>query len=188
MNQGRQEGVDNLKIYTSGDADVQDILDVLLDAFGEDEVPLLVDALLHDDTAKPAVSLIASIEGRAVGYILFTRAVLRPQTDQRLAILAPLAVIPAFQNLGVGGKLISAGVDILVQNDVSLAFVLGYPDYYTRYDFEPARGFGLYAPYPIAEKNSDAWMVRELQSGVIGSLSGTVHCAETMDHPQYWLE
>lgn len=103
-------------------------------------------------------------------------------------ILAPLAVIPDFQKLGIGGKLIETGLEILSKSGTDLVFVLGYPEYYTRFGFKPATCLGFEAPYPIPAKHADAWMVQSLSQDVIGSVSGKVVCANTLNKPEYWRE
>lgn len=76
----------------------------------------------------------------------------------------------------------------LESQGVALVFVLGYPDYYSRFGFAPAGVQGFDAPYPILPKNADAWMVKELQPGAIDSNEGTVRCCTALDQPQYWQE
>ncbi|MEM6692277.1 MAG: GNAT family N-acetyltransferase, partial [Planctomycetota bacterium] len=76
----------------------------------------------------------------------------------------------------------------LKSRSIALVFVLGYPDYYSRFGFAPAGGKGFDAPYPILPKNADAWMVKELQPGAIESNEGTVRCCTSLDQPQYWQE
>jgi predicted N-acetyltransferase YhbS len=71
---------------------------------------------------------------------------------------------------------------------VELVFVLGHPGYYPRFGFKPAGVLGFEAPYPIPEKHADAWMVRELRAGIIGSVRGKVVCADTLSRPEYWRE
>ena len=178
-----------LQIGPTQESDHQDIFAVIEEAFaGEDEVSTLVSDLFDDESALPLLSLLARDQGRAVGYVLFTRASLEPEPEREAVILAPLAVIPEFQNRGIGKALIEAGVERLSQRGIDLAFVLGYPDYYTRHGFAPAGRLGLQAPYPLPEKHQDAWMVRELRPGILGQVCGTVLCAKAMDRPEYWRE
>jgi putative acetyltransferase len=40
----------------------------------------------------------------------------------------------------------------------------------------------------IPEEVSSAWMVQELNPGVIESVSGKIRCARTLDQPKYWRE
>jgi putative acetyltransferase len=69
---------------------------------------------------------------------------------------------------------------------VQLLFVLGDLGYYTRCGFVPAIPFGLRAPYPIFP--AEAWMVRPLVPGVLGSVTGIIACPESMAKPEYWRE
>jgi putative acetyltransferase len=71
---------------------------------------------------------------------------------------------------------------------VELVFVLGHPGYYPRHGFTPAGVLGFHAPYPIPEKNADAWMVQELHPGVIGRARGKILCADAINRPEYWRE
>ena len=167
---------------------MQDVLNVERAAFGSQEEAGLVQDLLDDPSAQPCLSLLALKDERAVGHILFSRASVGGAPELSASILAPLAVVPDAQKQGVGGELIRHGLQLLSKSGVDLVFVLGYPEYYPRHGFQPAGGLGFMAPYPIPEKNSDAWMVQALRSGVIGEYSGVVVCAEALDRPEYWRE
>lgn len=178
-----------MHITEASGADLEDVLEVERSAFGGDEEAELVRDLVNDPSAAPLFSLLAYEDGQAVGHILFTAARLAEAPDgATLSILAPLAVIPSAQRSGVGSALIERGLQLLAEAGVDLVFVLGHPDYYPRLGFEPAGRFGFAAPFPIAEADADAWMVRELRAGVLGSVQGTVVCADTMNEPRYWQE
>jgi predicted N-acetyltransferase YhbS len=179
-------------IRRSTDSDRDAIRDIQMSAFENaqgQEIVELVNGLLGDETAKPLLSLVAEINGKIVGHILFTRARLQPDyQDVSVRILAPLAVSREFQGKGIGGSLIMEGLKQLAQSGVGLVFVLGHPGYYPKYEFRPAGVFGFEAPYPIPSVHADAWMVQELQPGVIGNVQGTIQCAEVLDEPQHWQE
>jgi putative acetyltransferase len=169
-------------------SDLAAVLAVERAAFGSEEEARLVEELLNDPSARPSISLLAFREDRAVGHILFTRAAVTGAPELSAAILAPLAVVPQEQRQGIGAGLIRHGLQLLAKYGVDLVFVLGYPEYYPRHGFQPAGRLGLAAPYPIPEKNSAAWMVQELRTGVIGQYSGMVVCAKKLDRPEYWRE
>jgi predicted N-acetyltransferase YhbS len=172
--------------------DLPEILSVHRDAFGVEEGPEiahLVADLLADSTAEPRLSLVAETAGRIVGHILFTAAHLQPGGQHIPAqILAPLAVAKEHQGQGVGGLLIHEGVDQLTASGIELVFVLGHPDYYPKFGFRPAGVLGYAAPYAIPIENANAWMVKELKAGIIGSVQGLIQCAATLDQPQHWRE
>ena len=171
------------------DTDLNDVLLVEKKAFGHDKEAILVKDLLSDPSAKPLFSILAFENNKAIGHILFTSARLEgTQNDASISLLAPLAVLPGYQNRGVGGKLIAHGLNLLSGAGVDLVFVLGHPGYYPRYGFNPAGEQGFEAPYPIPEEHANAWMVQELRPGIVGSVSGKVRCANMLDKPEYWRE
>ena len=76
----------------------------------------------------------------------------------------------------------------LADSGVDLVFVLGHPGYYPKFGFQTAGLAGFQAPYPIPSQHADAWMVQELNAGVIGSIDGRVQCSKILDQPQHWRE
>jgi predicted N-acetyltransferase YhbS len=181
-----------VKIRNATELDRDAILAVHKDAFGETDgevIAKLVDEMLDDDSGEPMLSLIAETDGELVGHLLFTSACIESEHGQVGArILAPLAVVQNRQRQGIGGRLIETGLRLLEESGVGLVFVLGYPDYYSRFGFRPAGVQGLQATYPIPPQNADAWMVTELTPGTIENSTGTVRCSKALDHPKYWSE
>jgi putative acetyltransferase len=176
-----------MEIVEATDADLESVLAIERAAFGEDEVAELVRALLGDDSALPLLSLLAVEGDRQVGHILFTAAhVVGASREVSATILGPLAVMPDAQGRGVGRALIRRGLELLAEQGMELVFVLGYPEYYPRFGFEPSEPLGLSAPYPITP--AEAWMVQALRPGVLGEVRGTIACAETMNRPEHWRE
>ena len=176
-----------LNIRETSSSDLDDILFVEHTAFGHDEEAGLVRDLLEDPSAKPMLSLLAFKDDRAVGHILFTAAHLTG-ADNKVAILAPLAVVPEAQRQGIGGQLIKRGLELLSELGVELVFVLGHPDYYPGHGFKPAGCLGFEAPYPILANHAEAWMVQALCPNLIGSVTGKVVCADLLNEPKYWQE
>jgi len=69
------------------------------------------------------------------------------------AALAPVAVEASRRYRGVGSALIDAGVGILGEEGIDYVFVVGDPDYYERFDFDPAIAARFASPY-----SGPAWM------------------------------
>jgi putative acetyltransferase len=159
-------------------------------AFGEDDEADLVAQLLEDPTAQPVISASAFKDEVMVGHVLLTNAVLEgiEHLTPRIMILAPLAVTPDAQGEGVGQAILGPALMLASGRQVELVFVLGHPEYYSKFNFLPATPLGFEAPYPIPEEHADAWMVLEIGEGALGRLSGTVRPAEVLDRPEYWRE
>ena len=126
--------VHHFTFHITDKSDASDIREVETRAFGFGKEADLVASLLEDESARPALSLLARYEGKAVGHILFTRATFKGEMDSPLMhILAPLAVIPEYQGMGVGGRLIRTGIEHLRLMGCQTVFVLGHATYYPRH-------------------------------------------------------
>lgn len=170
--------------------DNRSIFQVQEQSFGYDKEARLTAALLADPSAAPAVSLLALHRDQPVGHILFTRAYFDGQKDSPLMhILAPLAVIPAYQRQGIGGLLIRAGLDKLRQQGSRLAFVLGHKEYYPRYGFQPgAEAKGYIPPYPLPAEYADCWMVQPVSSPGFEAGTGKIACCDVLGRPEHWRD
>jgi putative acetyltransferase len=168
--------------------DLNDILFVEREAFQKQTEADLTRELLVDPTAKSLLSLLAYVENQPAGHILFTKATFSTVPNVNVSLLAPLAVVPKFQRQGIGGALIKKGLEFLSKQGVDLVFVAGHPTYYPRYGFTPAGNLGFEAPYPIPEKDADAWMVQALRPNIIGLVTGKVCCNDALNKPEYWRE
>ena len=182
--------IKDIKIRETGNMDFIDIMEVEEQAFGYIKEANLTADLLNDGTARPILSLLALHEGNAIGHILFTRVWLDERKDQPLLhILAPLAVKPDFQKMGVGALLINEGLKLLKEMGSELVFVLGHMDYYPKYGFVPdAAKLGYSAPFPIPEEYRNAWMVQSISPGGFSVNKGKVICADELNKPEHWRE
>lgn len=126
---------------------------------------------LHEE-AYPLISLVADVQDEIVGHIMFSPVLLSGHPELKLMGLAPMAVLPALQNRGIGSALVQAGLEACEQLGVGAVVVLGHPDYYPRFGFVPGSHFGIDCEYDVP---SDVFMVRELQTGYLRGLTGTIH-------------
>jgi predicted N-acetyltransferase YhbS len=112
-------------------------------AFGNRAIEPAVVALRRQYTSfDPGLSLVAELDGRVVGHVLFFPEKVRLLGGSVAAVnLAPIAVDPAHQGKGVGGALIEEGHAIARTRGFHVAFLLGHPSYYSRFGYQP-RAFG----------------------------------------------
>ncbi len=183
-----RKGQEGIVIRQTTDADNEAVQLVQESAFGQKDEASLTLFLLADPSAAPLLSLLALIEERPLGHILFTRVGIKGNESITASILAPMAVVPDAQGRGVGGELIRYGLWHLKDRNTDLVFVLGHPGYYPRFGFHPAGEQGLQAPYPIPPEHAEAWMVQELKTGILGSVQGVITCADTLSKAEYWVE
>ena len=151
--------------------DVAAIHAVAQAAFGRGAEADLVDALRRDGDAL--VSLVAELDGRIAGYILFSK--LDCDAGLALAQLAPLAVEPASQGRGIGGALATAGLAACRDLDLDGVVVLGHPTYYPRFGFSAEAAQALVSPFA----GSPSYMALALKPGV--KLVGEARLAPAFD-------
>ena len=123
------------------------VRELVEEAFGERKGGELVDRLRDSPDWIDGLSLVAENEGRLIGHILFTRALLdAPRRLVDVLVLGPVSVAPAFQRRGVGSALIRYGLEQLAPRPEPLVFLEGSPRYYRRFGFEPGGRHGFRRP------------------------------------------
>jgi putative acetyltransferase len=141
-------------------------------AFGGRTEAMLVEVLRTANRAT--VSLVAQHDDHVVGHILFSPITVESApTGARGVGLAPMSVLPEFQNKGIGSRLVREGLAACQQAGYDIVVVLGHIDYYPRFGFARANDFGLANEYEA----SDAFMVLELKKGALKCMSGLVKFA-----------
>ncbi len=141
-------------------------------AFGQANEGRLVRAPRCFPEFVPDLSLVAEAERAIVGHILFTPIHIRESTLAIPALaLAPMAVLPDWQRRGVGSSLVKDGIDRCRRLGHAWIIVLGHSEYYPRFGFVPASGFGIRAPFPVSD---DAFMAMALQPHAFAECAGVV--------------
>jgi len=129
----------------------------------------LVDALRRD--GRVLCSLVAEREGQVVGHILFTPVTIDGDSPIRAAGLAPMAVDPGHQRGGIGTALVEAGLAECRRLGIEMVVVLGHPEFYPRFGFQPASRFGLRSEFPVPD---EVFMAVELEDGALARRGGLV--------------
>lgn len=125
----------------------------------------LVAALRKTQEFIPELSLAAEVDGKIVGYVLFTKLGMGAHTE---LALAPLAILPEYQKQGIGTALIQAGHKIAVGLGYHYSVVLGSETYYPRTGYVPAKEFGIEAPFEVPDENFMAVKLCEYLESVEG--------------------
>ncbi len=137
-------------------------------AFGSQDEADLVDKLRTEGVVL--ISLVAEIQERIVGHILFSRMSIETTGGSvPAAALAPMAVLPEHQRRGIGGRLIRHGLNLLRERGEQIVIVVGHPNYYPRFGFASEKARSLESPFP-----QDAFMAMELSPGALEGVRGRV--------------
>lgn len=98
----------------------------------------MVDLLRKSDAFVPKLSLVAIVNDKNVGHILFTKNKIFNSAKNSFTesfSLAPMAVKPEFQKIGIGAKLIHKGLEIAKNIGFQSVIVLVHEHSYPKFCF-----------------------------------------------------
>ena len=159
-----------LEIRQENKKDYDEVYNVIKTAFMEaehsdgNEQDLVVN-LRNSNNFIPELSLVAIKDNKIVGYILFTK--IKIGEYEELA-LAPLGVLPKYQNQGIGKKLIEKGHQIAKKLGYHYSIVLGSEKYYPKTGYIPASQYGIKAPFEVPNENFMAIKLNDIDTEIIG--------------------
>lgn len=144
-----------LTIRKEQDADCDIVHQIITEAFktadhSDGNESDLVKKLRKSQAFIPDLSLVALIDDKLVGHVLFTKAYVNQTT---VLALAPLSVLPEYQNQGIGQALIKQGHIIAKKLGYKFSIVLGHARYYPKAGYVPACKYGIKAPFEIPDEN-----------------------------------
>lgn len=144
-----------IKIRQENEKDYQQIYNVVKTAFEKAEhcdrnEQYLVENLRNGDSYIPELSLVAEIDEKIVGYIMFTKIFINENEE---IALAPLAVLPEYQKQCIGSKLIEYGHKIAKELGYHYSVVLGSEKYYPKFGYIPAINYGIKPPFDVPSNN-----------------------------------
>ncbi len=149
-----------MEIRPETPADYPAIAEVLRAAFGQDAEARLVEQIRQSDRYIPDLTLVAELNGRIVGHILFSYIDLVGEETLSVLGLAPLAVHPDYQRQGIGSALTQAGLAKAEARGEAIAIVLGHPPFYSHFGFEPTIHHGIASSFEVP---AEFFMVKFLQ-------------------------
>lgn len=161
-----------ISIRAESPADVDAIFEVNEQAFGRKQEAQLVNELRTSDDFIPELSLVAVVDDRIVGHILFSPIVIGTKSSRTSVLsLAPMAVSPGYQDQGIGTELVRQGIHRCRELGHKVIVVVGHPAYYPRFGFVQAREKGIQTTFEVPD---EAFMVLELFEGALNGIEGTV--------------
>ena len=137
--------------------------------------PDYLNGLREKDTFIPELSLVAeNDDGKVVGQITLNKtAITTPHGELIELLLSPICVHPDYFRRGIARALIDKALCIAKEMGFGAVFLCGDPDIYERLGFLPSYCHNIY--HINDEAKTAKWsMVRELFSGALNGVSGTV--------------
>ncbi len=140
--------------------------------YSDHKEQFLVERLRNSEAFIPELSIVAELDGKIVGHILFTKLQIKNeyQTFPSLA-LAPVSVLPEFQRKRIGSKLILHGHEIAKRLGYKSVILLGHQDYYPRFGYELCEKYNIKMPFDVPAENC---MILALTENALSGISGEV--------------
>ncbi|MDJ0926820.1 MAG: N-acetyltransferase [Gammaproteobacteria bacterium] len=152
-------------------ADAAAVLEINAAAFGKDAGPAAMTFHQLRLNARDVVSLVAEADAGLVGHAFFCPVSIECDTGLIEGMgLGELAVRPAWQSRGIGGRLTLSGFDILREAACPFVVVIGHAEYYPRLGFEPGSAHGLRCQWDGVP--ADNFMVKMLDPDRMRAVSG----------------
>jgi predicted N-acetyltransferase YhbS len=162
----------NINIRPEQKDDYDSIKIINDEAFVQENEGLLVSALRETSKYIPNLSLVAEMDNKIIGHILFYPVTIKTKTgDKDVLSLAPISVLPQYQKKGIGSKLTIRGLDDCRKTNYDVVIVVGHPNYYPRFGFKPASIWKIQLPIDAPD---EAFMAFELKDHTIDKYAGTV--------------
>lgn len=132
----------------------------------------LVAKLRKSEVFVPDLSLVAVYEDKIIGHILLSKIWIDTEDKKVESLaLAPISVLPEYQNKGVGRKLIQQALTIAEKLDFESVIVMGHEAYYPKFGFKKASHWGIQAPFEIPD---ELLMAIELKDNSLDHVSGVI--------------
>lgn len=166
----------NVEIKEETAGDFPAVYNVHSTAFGRKEEARLTDRLRLSNAYIPQLSLVAILEGKVVGHIMFTKIdIINDENIIQSLSLAPMAVIPEMQGKGIGGQLVRYGLTKAKELGYKSVIVLGHKDYYPRFGFVSTQKWQIKPPFNVP---ANTFMGLELDENSLSNAAGTVKYAD----------
>lgn len=157
--------------------DLDEVYDLIKTAF---ETAIVKDGDEQDFTVGlrngknfiPELSLVAELDGKLIGHILFTKTPITQSNGEKFEglLVAPLSVLLEYRDLGVGSALMKEGLQLATELGYKVAFLIGDPNYYHRFGYQSSSLFGITHPdIPV-----EYVMAYELVPHALDNVDGTI--------------
>jgi putative acetyltransferase len=145
-------------------------------AFENGPEAALVDKLRA--SCEEFLSFVAVEDGSVIGHILFTPATVEDCSSVGMG-LAPMSVLPSQQRKGIGSRLVRYGLEFLRNGGCPFVIVLGHPEYYPRFGFEPCSKYHLRSQWEGVP--DDAFLIVVFDRGVLPKTGGIARYRDEFD-------
>ncbi|WP_042476259.1 GNAT family N-acetyltransferase [Bacillus ndiopicus] len=175
----------NFSIRQEHHSDYETTEDVIRQAFLDEDMSdqkehFLVQRIRQSSAFIPELSLVAvDSDDKIIGHILLSKITIEHgETSIDSLALAPVSVLPAYQNKGIGSQLIKDVLQKAAEIGQQSVIVLGHAAYYPKFGFRQAREWNIFAPFEVP---SEIFMALELTPNALQNVQGTVRYSDAFE-------
>jgi len=160
-----------ITIRKEEEKDHKQIYEVNKLAFQQENEGKLIEKIRNTENFIPELSIVAEIDNRIVGHILFSKIKIVGKSVYESLALAPMAVIPEFQKKGIGSELVKKGIKMAKKLGFDSIIVIGHKEYYPKFGFQRASKWNIKCPFEVPD---EVFMAIELTEKAFEGKAGTV--------------
>jgi len=138
---------------------------------------LVLHNLRTQDSFIKELDLVAVFNHQIIGNIVYSRAYVETEEGRQIEVIifGPVSILPAYQHLGVGKRLIETSMNLAKQMGFRAVLITGSPRYYAQYGFAPAFNFGIHYHDVPMDYKADFFMVKELIENGLKGVQGILY-------------
>lgn len=163
--------MDNIIIRTEKESDHREIETLIREAFWNLNVPgcnehYLAHVLRSHKDFIPELDLVAELDGRIAGNVMYSKSHLTDESGSVKEILTfgPLSVLPQYQRKGIGKALLERSFEEAVKMGYDAVVIFGSPANYIPRGFKSCKRYNICLEGDIFPT---AMLVKELKEGVL---------------------
>lgn len=131
----------------------------------------LVKKIRAEKTYTPELELVAVEEEQVLGHTILSEVAVGESVNNTGLALGPIAVRPGMQSKGIGSALIREAEVRAKNQGYQYISILGSPEYYGKFGYQPAGMFGITAPFEVPD---EAFLVKALEAYGLDGVSGVL--------------
>ena len=166
-----------LTIDTEKESDFPEIYDLVKIAFqtsenADGDEQDYVNNLRKSGNYIPELALTIKDGTKIIGHIMLTKTIITRGYEKLDALLlSPVCIQLEYRNKGIASKLIRHSFTVAKDKGFKAIFLVGEPEYYSRFGFKSITNFGIKDTGDIPEQYT---MGLELEEGFLGTKGGTI--------------
>lgn len=161
----------NITIRPEEHSDFEQIRALNILAFNRVDEADIIDRIRDEKEYLPALSFVVVNDTKIIGHIMLSKITIGKHSEGLVA-LAPMAVLPDFQNQSIGSQLVVHAIAEAKKIGLSAIVVLGHPNYYPRFGFVRASLKDITCPFEGVP--DEVFLVYELYENSLKGISGMV--------------